>query len=106
MKHTARRIGRGARTVDGITVTITELIWPNMGRRFQVHRADTGTDLTMDGHLDGKPGDDDIRELIAEASNLWRCPGCGTAVDVDDHDLKADHMLGCLPGTVPGRGAR
>lgn len=48
MNRVIREIDRGTRIVSGVEVTITELIWDNDGRSFEVHRTDTGEDLTAD----------------------------------------------------------
>jgi hypothetical protein len=57
---------RETRTVDDVQVRITELIWPDGGRSFEVHRVDTEEDLTEDWCFDESPSDDQIRGLLRE----------------------------------------
>lgn len=60
-------VDHGARTVAGTLVRVTELIWDNGGRSFEVHA--TGlpgddVDLTQDGCFDALPTDAQIRALL------------------------------------------
>lgn len=57
-------IDHGRRTVNGVTVTVNEMVWNGGGRSFEVHRVDTGEDLTQDGCFDTLPTDDDITALL------------------------------------------
>jgi hypothetical protein len=95
MSRIIREIDRGTRTVDGVPVTITEVVWDDDGRSFEVRRADTGADLTTDGCFDAWPTDAQIVDLLHAAYGLWSCPGCRTAVDAGQADLIADHVRDC-----------
>jgi hypothetical protein len=95
MSRIVREIGRGTRTVDGIEVQITELVWADEGRSFEVHRTDTGADLTEDGCFDTWPTDDQITNLPRTAQDLWSCPGCGISIDAGQADLVVDHVRDC-----------
>jgi hypothetical protein len=70
MSHIIREIDRGTRTVNGVQVHITELVWHDEGRSFEVHRTDTGADLTEDGCFDTWPTDAQITELLRSAEEL------------------------------------
>jgi hypothetical protein len=59
-----RDVDRGSRTVDGITVRVTELVWPDERRSFEVHLGDI--DLTENGCFDDPPTDAQIRDLFAK----------------------------------------
>ena len=95
MSRIIREIDRGTHTVDGIEVHITELVWADEGRSFEVHRTDTGADLTEDGCFDTWPTDDQITDLLRTAQDLWSCPGCGTTIDASQADLIVDHVRDC-----------
>ncbi len=95
MNRIIREIDRGTRTVNGVQVHITELVWHDEGRSFEVHRTDTGADLTEDGCFDTWPTDDQIADLLGTAQDLWSCPGCGATVDASQADLVADHVRDC-----------
>lgn len=101
MTDASRIIDRGIRTVDNVTVTITELVAPGGGRTFEVHRADTGEHLTGDAALDTRPGDDLIRRLLDDARHVWRCPGCAGTVEAQLTDLIDDHLRDCTPQRAP-----
>src|SRR6266545_174351 len=109
MNRVTREIDRGTRTVDGVQVQITELVWADEGRSFEVHRTDTGADLTEDGCFDTWPTDEEITDLLRTARDLWSCPGCGTSIDASQADLVVDHVRDCdwVDGAgQPVRGAR
>jgi hypothetical protein len=95
MSRIIREIDRGTRTVDGVHITITELVWDDEGRSFEVHRTDTGADLTEDGCFDTWPTDAQITDLLRTAQHLWSCPGCGTSIDAGQADLVTDHVRDC-----------
>jgi hypothetical protein len=59
-------IEHGTRTVAGVQVTVRELVWTDLGRSFEVHRSDTGDDLTEDGCFDIMPTDDQIVVLLTQ----------------------------------------
>ncbi len=109
MNRVTREIDRGTRTVDGVQVQITELVWADEGRSFEVHRTDTGADLTEDGCFDTWPTDEEITDLLRTVEDLWSCPGCGTSIDASQADLVVDHVRDCdrVDGAgQPVRGAR
>jgi hypothetical protein len=95
MSRIVREIGRGTRTVIGIEVQITELVWADEGRSFEVRRTDTGADLTEDGCFDTWPTEAQITELLRSSEELWSCPGCGTSIDASQADLVVDHVRDC-----------
>jgi hypothetical protein len=95
MSRIIRQIDRGTRSVDGVQVQIIELVWQDEGRSFEVHRTDTGADLTEDGCLDLWPTDAQIGDLLRSADELWSCPGCGITIDASLADLVADHVRDC-----------
>jgi hypothetical protein len=45
MNRVARDIDRGARAIDGIQVQITEVVWADRSRNFEIRCSDTGADL-------------------------------------------------------------
>jgi len=95
MSRIIRHIDRGTRTVDGVEVQISELVWDDEGRSFEVHRADTGIDLTVDGCFDTWPTDEQIADLLHTCHGLWSCPGCGATIDASQPDLVTDHVRDC-----------
>jgi hypothetical protein len=95
MSRIIREIDRGTRTVDGVEVQITELVWQDEARSFEVHRTDTGADLTADGCFDTWPTDAQIADLLRSADDLWSCPGCGATIDASQPDLVTDHVRDC-----------
>jgi hypothetical protein len=46
MDRIVNEIDHGVRTVATLPVTVSELVWHSGGRSFEVHRDDTGEDLT------------------------------------------------------------
>ncbi len=66
MSAAAREIDRGRRLVAGVPVRITELLWPDGGQSFEVHRVDTDTDTDLTGHecFDAMPTDEQIAILL------------------------------------------
>lgn len=65
-KRVVEEIGHGTRTVAGTVVRVTELVWDDGGRSFEVHRQDDGTDLTTDQCFDALPTDAQIAALLPE----------------------------------------
>jgi len=64
---------RGKRTVNGVEVQITELIWPDGGRSFELVRVADETDLTPNECFDNLPSDGQIAtalEMHAERQAL------------------------------------
>lgn len=106
MGHIIDEVEHGTRTVAGIEVSIRELVWDDSGndsgRSFEVHRVDTGEDLTEDGCFDTLSTDEQIADLLAQRRpDWWICQGCGTRIDASP-DLIVDHVQGC--GLVDGAG--
>ncbi|ROO52763.1 hypothetical protein EDC02_7704 [Micromonospora sp. Llam0] len=95
MSRIVREIDRGTRTVDGVQAQITEVVWADEGRNFEVHRTDIGDDLTENGCFDTLPTDAQITALLRAGRNLWSCPGCGTSIDASHSDLIVDHVRDC-----------
>ncbi len=66
MSTIVRSIDRGIRVVAGVEVRVTELVWADGGASFEVHRIDTGDDLTEDGCFDQPPTDKQIENLLRQ----------------------------------------
>lgn len=58
------------RTVAGVDVAVTELVWDDNGRSFEVHRLDDGTDLTEAECFDDHPTDTEITALLQSHADL------------------------------------
>jgi hypothetical protein len=97
MSKVIRGIDRGTRTINDIEVHLTELVWDDDGRSFEVHHADTGADLTEDGCFDTWPTDEQIADLLRDHDGNWSCPGCGATVNSSRGDLITDHIRDCGP---------
>ncbi|GIF69354.1 hypothetical protein Ais01nite_73890 [Asanoa ishikariensis] len=95
MTGPVRDIDRGTRIVDGVQVHLTELVWSDQGRSFEVHRTDTGADLTEDGCFDTLPTDTQIAALLHATQGLWSRPGCGTTIDAARANMITDHVRDC-----------
>jgi hypothetical protein len=95
MSRVIRGIDRGTRTVDNIEVQITELVWDDEGRSFEVRRTDTGADLTEDGCFDTWPTDEQITERLREHQGDWSCLRCGATIEGSQGDLITDHIRDC-----------
>lgn len=55
---------------------------PDLVRSFEVHRVDTGEDLSEDGRFDTMPTDEEIIERLAHRRpDWWMGRGCGTRFD-------------------------
>jgi hypothetical protein len=104
MGKVLRGIDRGTRTIDDIRVQLTELVWDDGARSFDVRRTDTGVDLTEDGCFDTWPTDAQIAELLREHDGSWSCPGCGAVIAGSRGDLVTDHIRDC--GATDRRWAR
>lgn len=65
MARIIRTIEHATRTVAGVDVAVTELVWDDEGRSFEVHRLDDGTDLTEAACFDGHPSDAEITALLS-----------------------------------------
>jgi hypothetical protein len=103
MSRVVRDIDRGTRTIDGIDLHLTELVWDDGGRSFEVRRTDTDTDLTEDGCLDTWPTDEQLANLLHDHTGAWSCPGCSATIDGGRADLITDHVRDCDAGQpVPG----
>lgn len=66
MGHIIDEVEHGTRTVNGVEASVRELVWNDLGRSFEVHRVDTGEDLTEDGCFDTVPTDEQIADLLAQ----------------------------------------
>ncbi len=66
MGHIITEIEHHTRVVAGVPVAIRELVWDDLGRSFEVHRVDTGEDLTEDECFDTMPTDDQIADRLAD----------------------------------------
>lgn len=87
MSTAPREVDHGTRTVDGIHVRVTELVWADARRSFEVHFGDI--DLTENACLDGQPTDAQIRDLLAAYSAGLTVRGGTTDADVLRHLLTA-----------------
>ena len=85
----------GIRVTCGIEVRITELIWDDGGRSFEVHRDSDGEDFTQDGCFDTIPTDRELTALVTDRTTLWTCRGCGRQIEDSQADLVADHIQQC-----------
>ena len=90
-----REIDRGTRVVAGVDVRITELVWDNGGRSFDVHRTDNDAPLTEDESFDEPPTDQQITVRLEHQEPIepWVCPGCCAQLDASQADLIVDHVL-------------
>ncbi|SRR6266511_4476437 len=95
MSKIVSRVDRGTRVVAGVEVRVTEVLWTDAGHSFEVHRVDTGDDLTEAGCFDDPPTDEQIEDLLDPPVDWWTCPGCGTSIDASQSDLVVDHVRGC-----------
>lgn len=98
MGRIIREIDRGTRSINSTEITLTELVWDNGGRSFDVHLTD-GTMLTELESFDTMPGDEQLLDLLAKHRSLWHCPSCYTTIAVDAHDLVAEHTRTCFDGS-------
>jgi hypothetical protein len=64
MDRIVNEIDHGVRTVATLPVTVHELVWHSDARSFEVHRVDTGEDLTGAGCFDTMPTDHQIADRI------------------------------------------
>jgi len=97
MGRIINEVDHGSRIVAGVGVRVRELVWDDDGRSFEVHRVDTGDDLTTDECFDTMPTDAQIAVRLAHRQpDWWICRGCGTRFDArTDGDLIVDHVRGC-----------
>jgi len=97
VRATYREVDRGTRVVEGVEVRVTELVWSDGGTSFEVHRVDTGEDLTEAECFDQLPTDDQIAALLVPRAPVdwFACPGCGAVFTDDDGDLYVDHVRDC-----------
>jgi hypothetical protein len=89
-----RDIDRGRRIVAGFAVRVTELIWPDAHRSYQVHLIDGDVDLTASGCLDDPPTDTQISDLLANHCAVTGCEGAGSADLVRELITMASARLG------------
>ena len=71
---------RGIRIVAGVEVRITELVWDDGGRGYEVYRLDAEL-LTVDESFDHIPTDEQITALLDHQHTCangywWTCAGC------------------------------
>ncbi len=97
MSRIINEVDHGIRVVAGVQVTVRELVWDDGGRSFEVHRVDTGDDLTEDDCFDTMPTDGQIAARLAQRQpDWWVCRGCGTCFDGRTQgDLIVDHVRLC-----------
>jgi hypothetical protein len=95
MSRIVHTVPRGTRVIDGIALQITELIWSDQGRSFEVYRLDTGQDLTVDGCFDQQPTNAELLDVLDESRGLWRC-ACGQPITATDAELIDDHLRDCV----------
>jgi len=88
-----REVDHGIRVVAGVQVRVSELVCSDAGTSFEVHRVDTGTDLTEAQCFDDMPTDDQIAALLAPPAGWLACPGCG-AVFSESTTLKSVVFVG------------
>jgi hypothetical protein len=90
-----REVDHGIRVVAGVQVRMTEVVWSDAGTSFEVHRVDTGTDLTEDECFDEMPTDDQIAALLAPPAGWFAGPGCGAVFSDEEGGLYVDHVRDC-----------
>lgn len=95
-----RAVERGTRTVDGAQVCVTELVWSDAGRSFQVRRADTAAHIG--GSFDSWPSDAQIARALHDTAQRWSCLGCRATVEASQPDLIDDHLIDCIGVEFPG----
>jgi hypothetical protein len=95
MNKIVKTVDRGLRVVADVEVQVTELLWTDGGHSFEVHRVDTGEDVTEDGCFDDPPTDEQIKDLLDPPIDWWTCRGCGTSIDASQPDLVVDHVRDC-----------
>lgn len=91
-------INRPDRTVAGVTVRITEVVWSDGMRSWEVSHKASGKSLTRPGdfEVEEEPTDDDIIEMLAETVGHWICVGCGqTYHQSTQTDCILEHMGEC-----------
>ena len=83
MSTPPRTVDRGSRVVAGVAVRVTELVWPDERRSYEVHLingdVDGDVDLTEDGCFDDPPTDAQISELLAEYRAATTLAGWATS---------------------------
>ena len=62
-----REVDRGTRVVADVEFGITELIWDDGARSFDVYRVDTEELLTETESFDAEPTDEQIRALLEQS---------------------------------------
>ena len=79
----------------GVEVRVTQLVWRDGGTSYEVHRADTGVDLTEAECFDQMPTDEQIAALLPPPAQWFACPGYGPVFNDDEGDLYVDHVRDC-----------
>jgi len=96
MSRIIRDVDRGTRVVADVEIRITERLWDDGGRSIEVHRVDTGDDLTEDECFDEMPSDEQIQALLDRRQpQWWTCRGCATRIDDSQADQVVDHVRDC-----------
>jgi hypothetical protein len=70
------------RLVSGVLVRVTELVWADEHRSYQVHLVNGATDLTENGCFDNPPTDTLIKDLLAEHHAARTLRGNTTSADL------------------------
>jgi len=100
MSEIVSEVDHGTRMVAGVEVRVTQLVWRDAGTSYEVHRADTGVDLTEADLteaecFDQMPTDEQIAALLPPPATWFTCPGCGTVCNDGEGDLYVDHVRDC-----------
>ena len=95
MSEIVSEVDHGTRMVAGVEVRVTQLVWRDGGTSYEVHRADTGVDLTEAECFDQMPTDEQIAALLPPPATWFACPGCGTVFNDGEGDLYVDHVRDC-----------
>jgi hypothetical protein len=81
----------GVRSVGGVAVRITELVWNGGARSFDVLRVADDADLTEDGSFDAFPTDAQISDLLQAAE-----PAIDLRSFADEHQVSATLLAACV----------
>ena len=95
MSEIVSEVDHGTRMVAGVEVRVTQLVWRGGGTSYEVHRVDTGVDLTEAECFDQMPTDEQIAAPRPPPATWFACPGCGTVFNDGEGDLYVDHVRDC-----------
>ena len=95
MSEIVSEVDHGTRMVAGVEVRVTQLVWRDAGTSYEVHRVDTGVDLTEAECFDQMPTDEQIAALLPPPATWFACSGCGTVFNDGEGDLYVDHVRDC-----------